>query len=116
MTTTTNHPLGASLDLPCPDWCTLRPGHPWDAETAEGLDLRGHAGPAFGRHVSTYATEYARALTFSPEKVLAGEPGVLTYGVCLSDAADLNNMTVDQAHGVGWSLMRAASWAAENRP
>ena len=97
-------PLGETLDLPCPDLCTLLPGHPWDGEAPDGHDLRSHAGSTFGEHVSTYATEHA------------GEPEALTYRVCLSDPADLNNMTVDQARDVGWSLMRAASWVAENRP
>ena len=47
------------LDIPCPAWCTMRPGHGWDDEWPDGRQIRGHQGPYFGAHAYVAGTEFA---------------------------------------------------------
>jgi hypothetical protein len=104
MTTATTHPLGEALDLPCPAWCTLRAGHPWDSIFLKGGENRGHAGPDFGEHVSAGATEFSYA------------PGVITMHVTVSDDAYFSAMTAEQTRSLAQSLIEAAAWLEANRP
>jgi hypothetical protein len=106
MTTSTSHPLDEALDLPCPAWCVLPPGHDWDSIQPKGGDNRGHQGPDFGlgEYVSVGATEFSYA------------PGVLTMHVTILDAGDLNEMTAEQTRSLAQSLIEAAAWLEANRP
>jgi ABC-type nitrate/sulfonate/bicarbonate transport system substrate-binding protein len=56
-----------------------------------------------GRHVSVYGTEYDVA------------PGLLTYGVCVSDSGDLNELDPQQARALAEQLLEAAAWVEANQ-
>ncbi|RYB90828.1 hypothetical protein EUA06_11165 [Nocardioides glacieisoli] len=47
-----------TVDNPCPDWCTLEPGHPVDSIHDDDRRSRGHSGPNFGAHLTVCSVEY----------------------------------------------------------
>lgn len=59
--TTTAESGAATIDTPCPDWCTLKPGHPVDSIHGDGRLSRGHGGPRFGANLTICSVEYADA-------------------------------------------------------
>ncbi len=90
-----------TFTTPCPDWCTLKPGHPADSETFDGRSLRGHGRPAFGGFLFAGAYEYADA------------PGALEYDVQL--AADGDTLTVAQLLDLARNALDAAAWLEAHR-
>jgi hypothetical protein len=101
--TTTHPPTTETLDLPCPDWCTLPAGHRWDRTTREGVDRRQHQGPRFGEYVVDGATEYRN------------QPGAITTDVMLCETDRLGvTLTLEECRVLGESLIEAAAWLEVN--
>ncbi len=65
--------------VPCPDWCTLTPGHPASLDHVDGRTSRGHGGANFGRFLDAGADEFS------------DDPGRLAHVVQLH--ADAENIT-----------------------
>jgi len=102
MTTTTTELPDPLAGIACPDWCTLRPGHPVDSELNDVRGSRGHGGPGFGPYLSAGADE------------LTDAPGVLHYaisfdaeGIAITEPSDLLDLARD--------ALSAAQWLAESR-
>jgi hypothetical protein len=83
---------------PCPAWCTLPAGHPWDSSHDEGLMSRGHGGPQFGHYVSVGSSEYE------------DNHGVHVYYVYISEQVVEGLETSSEARDLAWNLAAASAW------
>lgn len=83
---------------PCPEWCTLAPGHDWDHGSA-GVLVRSHQGPQWGHHVWAEGSEHQAP----------GAPATFTYSAGIS-GDDLYDLTAAQARALAEQLVAAAAW------
>lgn len=89
------------LDLPCPEWCSLKPGHDWDSEGERG-DQRGH-GAELSQYVGIYGIEYADT------------PGVIVTEISINPTAEHQVTTAEAAYQMANELVAAARWLEAHR-
>ena len=88
---------------PCPPWCTLPAGHPWDEDAPHAVPAREHRGPDFGPLLQARGLERA------------SDRGRVVVGIMVDDYEFRNHdaRTVVELLELATYAAEAARWLAE---